>query len=155
MHLDPLTRYSRPSMKDLNKHVIPLVSPRWYDLGLELLETKHERELDIIETNYRNDVVTSCRKMLSKWLETQSDSASWDQLIQAVKSIEMNDVANDIEQLLLQGMLLIYCIISNSGWGLSVGIQVCIMQCNLQNVQGNYEMRKTWPALHSLLFSVA
>ena len=104
IHLDPLTRYSRPSMKDLNKHVIPLVAPRWYDLGLELLETKHERELDIIETNYRNDAVTCCRKMFSKWLETQSgDSASWDQLIQAVKSIEVNNVANDIEQLLLQG----------------------------------------------------
>ena len=42
-------------------------------------------------------------KMFSKWLETQSDSASWDQLIQAVKSIEVNNVANDIEQLLLQG----------------------------------------------------
>ena len=41
--------------------------------------------------------------MFSKWLETQSDNASWDQLIQAVKNIELNDVANDIEQLLLQG----------------------------------------------------
>ena len=41
--------------------------------------------------------------MLSKWLESQSDSASWDQLIQAVKNIELNNVANDIEQLLLQG----------------------------------------------------
>jgi len=41
--------------------------------------------------------------MLSKWLETQSDSASWDQLIQAVKNIELNDVASKIEQLLLQG----------------------------------------------------
>ena len=90
-------------MRDLNKHVIPLVATRWHDLGLELLETtlKHERELEIIETNYRNDVSTCCRKMLSKWLESQSDSASWDQLIQAVKNIELNNVANDIEQLLL------------------------------------------------------
>ena len=89
-------------MKDLNKHVIPLVATRWYDLGLELLETKHERELDIIETNYRNDVITCCRKMFRKWLETRDD-ASWDQLIQAVKNIEVNNVASDIEQLLLQG----------------------------------------------------
>ena len=103
IHLDPLTRYSRPSMKDLNKHVIPLVATRWYDLGLELLETKHERELDIIETNYENNATKCCRKMFSKWLETQSDNASWDQLIQAVKNIEVNNVASDIEQLLLQG----------------------------------------------------
>ena len=103
LYVDPLTRYSRPSMKDLNKHVIPLVATRWYDLGLELLETKHERELEIVETNYRNDAAMCCRKMFSKWLETQSDNASWDQLIQAVKNIELNNVASDIEQLLLQG----------------------------------------------------
>ena len=89
-------------MKDLNKHVIPLVATRWYDLGLELLETKHDNEIEIIDTNY-SDMVTCCRKMLSKWLETQSDSASWDQLIQAVKNIELNNVVSDIEQLLLQG----------------------------------------------------
>ena len=98
--LDSLTR---PSMKDLNKHVTPLVATRWYDLGLELLETKHERELDIIETNYENNATKCCRKMFSKWLETQSDNASWDQLIQAVKNIKVNNVASDIEQLLLQG----------------------------------------------------
>ena len=90
-------------MKDLNKHVILLVATRWYDLGLELLETKHERELEIIETNHSNDAAKCCRKMFSKWLESQCDSASWDQLIQAVKNIELNNVANDIEQLLLQG----------------------------------------------------
>ena len=104
IHLDPLTRYSRPSMKDLNKHVIPLVATRWYDLGLELLETKYERELDTIEKDSKAEgAKTCCRKMFSKWLETQSDNASWDQLIQAVKNIEVNNVASDIEQLLLQG----------------------------------------------------
>ena len=95
-------------MKDLNKHVIPLVATRWYDLGLELLETKHERELEIIETNHSNDAAKCCRKMFSKWLESQCDSASWDQLIQAVKNIELNNVANDIEQLLLQGEYVTY-----------------------------------------------
>ena len=89
-------------MKVLNRHVIPLVATRWYDLGLELLETQHEKELEIIEVG-NNEVKTCCRKMFSKWLETQSDNASWDQLIQAVKNIELNDVANDIEQLLLRG----------------------------------------------------
>ena len=104
LYVDPLTRYSRPSMKDLNKHVIPLVATKWYDLGLELLETKHERELNTIEKDSKVEgAKTCCRKMFSKWLETQSDNASWDQLIQAVKNIELNDVASDIEQLLLQG----------------------------------------------------
>ena len=100
--LDPLTRCGRPSMRDLNNLVIPLVATRWYDLGLELLETQHERELEIIEEN-NNEVKKCCRKMFSKWLETQSDNASWDQLVQTVKNIKLNDVASDIEQLLLQG----------------------------------------------------
>ena len=86
-------------MKDLNKHVVPLVAARWYDLGLELLETRCERELDIIEKD-NNGAKTCCRRMFSKWLETQSDSASWGQLIEAVAIIKLNDVVTDIEQLL-------------------------------------------------------
>ena len=43
--------------------------------------------------------------MFRKWLETQSDNASWDQLI------ELNDVANNIEQLLLQGEYVIILLI--------------------------------------------
>ena len=101
LYPDPLTR---PSMKDLNRHVITLVATRWYDLGLELLETKHEKELDTIEQDNKVEgAKTCCRKMFSKWLEAQYDSATWDQLIQAVKNIELNNIANDIEQLLLQG----------------------------------------------------
>ena len=48
----------------------------------------------------RQHVVGRCS---AKWLETQSDSGSWDQLIQAVKNIELNNAVSDIEQLLLQG----------------------------------------------------
>ena len=77
----------------------PWVAKKWYDLGLELLETKYERELDIIEANYKTDVKTCCRQMFSKWLETQSD-ASWAQLIQAVTNIELNNVVCYIEQFL-------------------------------------------------------
>ena len=90
-------------MKDLNKHVITLVATRWYDLGLELLEIEHEGELEIIGTNDRNDAAKCCRKMFSKWLQTQSNSASWDQLMQAVKNIGLNNVASHIEQLLVYG----------------------------------------------------
>ena len=43
-----------------------------------------------------------CRKMFSKWLNTD-ELASWDKLITALRIVQLNDVANDIEQLLLQG----------------------------------------------------
>ena len=83
-------------------HVIPLANTKWYDLGVMLLESKYQNELNTIEVDTRNDVVTCCRKMFSKWLNTD-ELASWDKLIKAVKIVQLNNVANDIEHLLLQG----------------------------------------------------
>ena len=93
----------RPVMRDLNKHVVSLVATKWYDLGLELLDPKHERELEIIEKDYKMEgTKICCRKMLSKWLET-GDDTSWDQLIEAVRAIQLNEVASNIEKLVIQG----------------------------------------------------
>ena len=92
----------RPFLRDLTIHVIPSVATRWYKLGLVLLDTKYENELNIIEDDIRNDAETCCRKMFSKWLNTD-ELASWDKLIKAVRIVQLNNVANDIEQLLLQG----------------------------------------------------
>ena len=81
--------------------MIPSVETEWYNLGLELLDPKYENELETIEDGARNEA-TSCRKMFSKWLNTD-ELASWDKLIKALRIVQLNDVANDIEQLLLQG----------------------------------------------------
>ena len=86
-------------------HVIPSVTAKWFELGVMLLDPKHQNELNTIETNTRNDAATGCRKMFSHWLNTDVQ-ASWDSLIQALKTIQLNNVASDIEQLLLQGELL-------------------------------------------------
>ena len=40
--------------------------------------------------------------MFSKWLNTD-ELASWDKLIKALRIVQLNDVANDIEQLSCQG----------------------------------------------------
>ena len=83
--------------------MIPRVSTGWYDLGLQLLDPKYENELNTIEADTKNDgVATSCRKMFSKWLNTE-ELASWDKLIKALRIVQLNNVANDIEQWLLQG----------------------------------------------------
>ena len=94
-------------MRNLSKHVIPLVAAKWYELGLELLETKHEAELDVIETNSKDDAIKCCRKMFSKWLQLQSHRATWNRLIQAIKNIQLNSVASKVEELLLQGKVII------------------------------------------------
>ena len=88
--------------------MIPHAATKWYELGLELLERKYQTELDIIEVDTRNDVLTCCRKMFQKWLNTD-EQASWDKVIKALRIFRLNDVASDIEKL-LQGeeMLIIY-----------------------------------------------
>ena len=96
------TGQHRPTLRDLMIHVIPSVATRWYELGLVLLDSKYQNELTIIEADIRNDAVTCCRKMFSKWLNTD-ELAGWDKLIKAVRIVQLNNVANDIEQLLLQG----------------------------------------------------
>ena len=89
-------------MRDLSRHVLLEVATRWYDLGLELFDAKYEKYLEIIDEDNRS-VESCCRKMFSKWLE--SKQASWDQLINALKTIEMDILASKVESLLLQGIL--------------------------------------------------
>ena len=104
-------------MSKLKKHVIPSVATKWRHLGSELLDSKYKIELDKIEENYGNKE-KKCRKMFSKWLNTD-ELASWEKLIEAVRIVQLNNVASDIEQLLLKGkyvasyiaMLLIYLLL--------------------------------------------
>ena len=83
-------------------YVIPSVATKWYELGVVLLDPKYDNELSTIETDTRNDAAICCRKMFSKWLNTDQ-LASWDKLIKALRIVQLNNVASDIEQLLLQG----------------------------------------------------
>ena len=92
----------RPVLRDLAYHVIPSVANHWYDLGLQLLDPKYENELNIIEAD-KDDTKTCCRKMFSKWLNTDK-LASWDKVIEALTLIGLDNVASNIKQLLgLQG----------------------------------------------------
>ena len=94
----------RPVLRDLVNHVMPSVANHWYDLGLQLLDPKYENELNIIEAaDMKNDYKTCCRKMFSKWLNTDK-LASWDKVIKALTLIGLDNVASNIKQLLgLQG----------------------------------------------------
>ena len=82
--------------------MIPSVETDWYNLGSELLDPKYKNELNTIEADTRYNAATSCRKMFTKWLNTD-ELASWDKLIKALRVVQLNEIANDIEQLLLQG----------------------------------------------------
>ena len=88
----------RPTLKVLNKLVKKSATYKWYDLGIiELLEAEDLHALDEIQRNYPRDVGMCCTKMLQLWLERQPD-ASWEQLLQALKEVEMNDLASTIHE---------------------------------------------------------
>jgi len=66
------------------------------------LDPKYENELNTIEADTNNNAATSCRRMFTKWLNTE-ELASWDKLIKALRTIQLNNLASKIERLLLQG----------------------------------------------------
>ena len=106
-----LTGNKRPTLKVLNKLVKKPATYKWYDLGIELLEVEDLHALDEIHKNYPRDVGMCCTKMLQLWLERQPD-ASWEQLLQALKKVEMNELASTIEQEFLsvnRGKLFVIC----------------------------------------------
>ena len=94
-----LDRCSRPAKKHLHEHVLPSVSTKWYDLGLELLDPKDENKLDVIENDSKTEgVEICCKKMFNKWLEYENN-VSWDQLVKAIRKIGLNHAASEIEKL--------------------------------------------------------
>lgn len=89
-------------MRDLLIHVIPSVATKWYELGVLLLNDTSTSVLDIIKADSKNDTTACCRNMFNKWLSTDK-LASWDKLIKILKMIQLNTVASNVEDYLLQG----------------------------------------------------
>ena len=90
----------RPALKLLNKHVRKHISSEWHDLGLELLEQEDEGTLKQIKSNNSNDASKCCKEMFQLWLDKCS-TATWDQLIQALREVDLNSLATEIERKLM------------------------------------------------------
>ena len=74
----------RPTLGDLYNYVVPKFAHKWRFLGALL--HFDQTELDIIFSNFRNDVEECCRSLLSRWLKKTAD-ASWDQLFPAIDNL--------------------------------------------------------------------
>lgn len=90
--------HDHPTLRDLVIHVTPLVTKKWCELGLLLLDPKYQNEIAFIEGDTRNDEAACCRKMFGKWLNTD-ELASWSKLIEALRILHLDDEARKIEQL--------------------------------------------------------
>ena len=95
--------HCHPSLKYLNRYARKQVGSRWYDLGIDLLAANDVEELNRIKSQYSTDINTCCTEMFQLWLRKQS-TASWNQLIESLRQpgIELNDLATNIEKMLLQ-----------------------------------------------------
>ena len=97
------TGFDRPGLKYLNRHVVVPIAPKWYDVGLELMETEDEKVLDAIqaEQSLRDDVERA-KRMLKRWLD-KKPGATWNDILKALKisAIGLNYTALNIERLLL------------------------------------------------------
>jgi len=72
----------------------------WHDLGIELLGQDEISQLDVIKVNNGNYVKKCCSEMLALWRQRQP-SASWNQLIEALKQVKLNRIAIELEKLLV------------------------------------------------------
>ena len=93
--------HQNPSLKYLNRYVRSSVGLKWHDLGIELLDFDDVEDLDKIEAEHTSDLDKCCTKMFQLWLRKQP-RASWNQLIEALRQIELNALVTKIEQMLLQ-----------------------------------------------------
>ena len=84
-----------PLLKDLYDHVVPVVADKWRDIGVHLLHPTliNNRVLEVIAADHPHSVEGCCKSMFEKWLETQKDS-SWNQLVEAIKSIKLHTLAS-------------------------------------------------------------
>ena len=90
------TGCDRPTLNNLVIHVIPVVNIKWFELGVVLLNPQYHHTLSTIEVDAGNDAKTCCKRMFSKWLDTD-ELASWDKLINALRTVELNTVASNIK----------------------------------------------------------
>ena len=71
----------------------------WKDLGIELLGVESSDALDVLKSNH-SDVTNCCSAMFQLWIERQP-TTTWRQLIQALKQLQFNYLADQIESKLI------------------------------------------------------
>ena len=100
-----------PDDKHLNKYVRGKVCAagvnKWRDLGIVLMGQDAVTDLDVIRINHPNDVEECCSRMFTKWRQ-RTPTASWKQLIEALKEVKLTQLASELEELLIPSIE--YCI---------------------------------------------
>ena len=91
------TGSDRPLLRDLYRYVMKQAAHKWKDLGIELMEDHYK--IHMIAANHPHDDVRCFKEVLQRWLEISPD-ASWNQLIRALRSVELVSFADQLEKML-------------------------------------------------------
>ena len=90
--------YSKPTIKVLlSSNIITAIGPKWYELGITLLDDDQLMQLKTIKSN-NSEANRCCIEMLMYWLESHSN-ATWNDLVEALKApgVELNNLATMVE----------------------------------------------------------
>ena len=79
------------------------IAPHWNYLGIQLLEEKYVHKLKIIKEDHPADTERCCTEMFKYWLDVDT-KASWNKLIDALKQIAQNTLAEKIKEDISKGM---------------------------------------------------
>ena len=95
---------NRPELRYLRhvKEGVCAAGPEvWFDLGIELLDQNDVTKLNVIKSDTTKILSERCSEMFKLWLQRRpGPDASWRCLITALKKIDMNNLAYDVEKLL-------------------------------------------------------
>ena len=93
-----------PDDKYLNKYVREKVcaagTNKWRDLGIALMGQDAIAGLDVIRTNYPNDIEVCCSRMFTEWCH-RTPKRSWKQLVQALNEVKLTYIASELKELLI------------------------------------------------------
>ena len=90
----------RPALKDITNFVVPDVCHKWYDLGLQLLDSKDETFSKSLKTEYQCNS-DRCREVFIHWLDV-TENPTWSKILKALnqKSVKLPSVAANIRKML-------------------------------------------------------
>ena len=86
----------KPTIKSLMKYRNN-IAPYWRHLGIQLLQDKHTKKLEVIQANHRNKVEECFDEMFQYWLDVDTE-ATWIKLIAALEDIDQNATAAKIRE---------------------------------------------------------
>ena len=79
----------KPTMKDIENHVVTQCAPQWKELGKEL--NVDQSLINIIQHDHGNDCVECCSRTLEAWLEQNiHDTTTWETLIKAIDNLSID-----------------------------------------------------------------